>query len=262
MRENREKHQNYKIGVSPRDVINGYNEDETGDIPDQPFRTKQSADDDHTKFPTIKTSIPELASLILFTGRGDRVVIKLDKEHPEVIIAATSIGLDDDSLVLCMNAQGGYTPLALAKMNPNISFLMHEDNLLLRELAIRNIRTNYSINNALILSDEVYKEISTSESFSAVVYEPKSHHSMDLITSQFVRAHESLKIGGRLFVITHTKRGASQHMKLMQSVFGTEAFIESRGKGGFRVISISKNTSEAMYKPSVRGEVEFNIGGE
>lgn len=245
------------------DILSDFDDDDTDLVEDEPIKRKQRADDDLSDIPPVKSNNPDLnGRLRLFRSlHHDRVVIKLDKEQPEVIMAANYVEIEPNSRVLILSAGEGYIGCALALLHPDSSFLLHDSNLQNAQLSRRNVEANYEqIKNAEVISQEELEHLLQTNDIDVVILQPPGFTSLPVIEDAIKIGFKVLTIGGKLFMITNKKVGGERHLALANSVFNQESEIVGKGMEGFRVAHVAKS-SESLHdaETEVLNAINFSI---
>lgn len=242
-------------GESPQNAQRRFEEDES---PISAMRTKQRLDDDLHNIPAVESSIDPIDGRAhFFIGKGDRVVIKLDKEFPEVPVAAEDVAIGENQRVLVLNSDEGFIGIALAALHPTSHFYLHDAHLGEAALSQRNVEANHEIaRNLDVISEDRLEQILT-EGVPTIVYRLQGFIAVEYIHERMAAAHKALLPGGELFIITHKKSGAERHEKILREVFGSVEVV-GRGKGGFRVFKATKN-SESTPDINIKTPVAFDV---
>jgi len=227
-----------------------------------PMKTKQRADDDLSHVPHVQSRIPELEDLVLFTGKGDRVITKFDKQVPQAYMAARYIDLSHSQRTLITESQEGYVGLSLARMNPHTQISMYDSNVSDRSLSAKNVDKNYIVGNVSTIEDDELDEL-LAQGVDSVVYSPKGFTAMDLIESNIHLAAQGLRLQGEFILISNKKMGADRHIQLLEKVMGTNSEIVARGDGGFRIVKATKlQESEPFNLDKYRKTISFKVLGQ
>jgi 16S rRNA (guanine1207-N2)-methyltransferase len=264
--------QNYGRFLQPQDGDSKFGSDAYGDsdddyndedeaLPIQPMRKKRRADDDLTSIPQVESSIKPLDGRVtLFTGKGDRAVIKLDKEQPAVVVACEEIQIPAGSRVLIINANEGYIGVALGCLHLDSEFLLHDSHLGNAELIQRNVDANVGIcRNLRVLDEAQLDALETTDSVDVIVYHPGGFTSLELIEDRIAFGAHLLKEGGSFYLISHKKAGADRHFKMLQTTLGDNAEVIGRGGGGFRVFMAKKTQAVAQESRSIQRTITYQV---
>lgn len=223
---------------------------------------KKIRPDDESSTPRTRSKLEALRGLILFTGKGNRVVIKVDKEAPEAFMAARYIELAPGSRALHLDAQRGFVSIAIASANPGTEVLLYEPHLGLRETAEKNLKANWTIDNARLTEEEDTRKI-TEEKVENVIYQPRPFSSLGLIEGNLRLARTALTKKGKLWLITHKKKGGEQQEAMAAEIFNGEPIDITRGKGGWRIFEFENPYPLTPEKSQIqRREVSFSVAGK
>lgn len=221
-------------------------------------------DDDLRNTPPVKSSIPGIDSRLTFyrDHTGDRVIVKLDKAQPEIPIAVKALRLEDNSSVVILGAQGGVLGVSLAALNPRTDFFLYDSNVVSRKVAQRNITANYAVSSKVKnITDEELEVMTDNSAVDAVILNPGSFTSMELIDDLLRTARQVLKKGGKLYLISHKKTGSSRGGESLEALFD-QVDIIARGGGGFRIFeAIKKEDIDRSQETSLRKKINFSILG-
>lgn len=236
-------------------------EDEEEAISVEPMKRKRKADDDLRSTPQVESSIGQLDGRVtFFTGKGDLVVIKLDKEHPEVVVASEEVKISAGSRVLVLNAAEGYTGIALACVNPDSHFFLYDPHLGNAALIQRNIEANVQVcRNAKIIDETELDSLHASQLVDVIIFHPGGYTGMALIEDRMNFGAHVLKDGGIFYLISHKKTGAGRHQKMLQTILGDGVEVVGRGSGGFRVIRGTKTQASTFETRSIQQEVTYEV---
>lgn len=223
-------------------------------------RNKSRADDDLSDIPTVRSKVAELDGVIvLFKGKqGDRAVLKLYKEAPEVEIAVEGVPVEEGDNVLLINSEDGGIPVAFGIVYPDANFGVIEKNITARNLTDRNIAANLQVQNVQLLDgDEASLQ---PDSLDVVVITPKAYDSQDLLASQIQAVQRALRVGGAIYVITHKKRGAESQLDILKNIVGNGSIVD-RGRGGFRILAARKLNATELETRNLRKRITFSVLG-
>lgn len=204
--------------------------------------------------------INQLNHLKLLTGRGDFIITKIDKELPDVFMAAKYIDIPDGARAIVFQAQAGYIGLALAQMNHDADFLLFDTDLKLQPLARANIERNFHLTNTELIDSEQLSQVSQ-QKVDVTVLTPTSHTALSLIESDMLTAVQALKIGGEIFVLTHKKKGAERIALLLEEILESEVEVIARGKAGYRIYKGVKHQEVTETARSLRETIAFDVLG-
>ena len=122
----RNRHKTGLAGLFQRGIIRDtivFNEEDYDPPEIQPMTKKGYFDDDRRDIPTVRSSISEIeGNLRIFIGKGDRVVVKIDKAMPDVEMAAKNIFPEAHSTAMVINSGIGAVGLVLAAVNRGTRF--------------------------------------------------------------------------------------------------------------------------------------------
>ena len=214
---------------------------------------RQRADDDTSGLPAVKSSLLSLdGQLWLFTGQGDRVVVKLDKEEPDVFIAARYLSFPPGSRILVMNGQKGHVALGLAISNPECNFEVLETHLGNVEIIKRNLVANYSVRNLKLVADVDQETL-----FQAVVYPVSGYTALSIVEDTICIGGSKLAKNAPFYLIGNTKNGVERHAGILAEKIGETNL--SKIKKGVRIYEalLSKRISQSdIYR-----KIAFDVLG-
>lgn len=222
---------------------------------------KSHLDNDFRYIPTVRSSIPEIDNrLRIFIGKGNRVIIKIDKEMPEIEMAAKNIAFGHGTTSLILNSGIGALGLMLSVKNRDVNFLLYDTNVKNSKLSQRNLDVNfdYSRNARVVGEEEIPKPIDT------VVYDIAGGYSaIQTIEENIFSAKNYLKVGGKFYLITYKKAGAERHENIVKNIFGSQnTAIITKGRGGYRIIEAINTGEKERCVSERRRTVEFSILGK
>lgn len=227
----------------------------------QPMAKKGYFDDDRRDIPTVHSSIPEIdGKLRIFVGKGDRVVVKIDKEMPNVETAAKSIFLESSTTALVINSGIGAVSLVLAITNQGTKFLLYDSNIQNASVSRRNLDANFEYSRNVTIIDDVESQ----KPVESVIYDISTGYSaLQSVKDNVLLVRRSLKEHGTLYCITYTRAGAERHKSIIRDVFGDgNVAIITRGNGGYMVIKAVKQNGASETLPShIGSKVDFSIFG-
>jgi 16S rRNA (guanine1207-N2)-methyltransferase len=229
----------------------------------QAMDKRKRPDDDYSNIPTVKSGIPQLDGRArFFIGKGDLVIVKLDSDRPEVVVAAEEVEIPQNSRVLVMNSNEGFIGVTLAATNPSSRFFLYESNLAKSSLSQRNVEANAEIApNAQVVSEDQLSNL-IAQGVNVIVFRPPGFVAQELIEDLIAFASRSLPIGGELIVITHKKSGGERHAEMMKRNVVGKVEVVSKSKGGFRVIHVQKTAESSQEVPSLKAEIEIDVLGQ
>lgn len=196
------------------------------------MKKKIRPDDDPRLLPTVKSSIPQLdGKLRLVTGKGDRAVIELDKDYPEISLACKEIKIPDGSQVLVLGGQKGFLGVSLATVNPGSQFVFYEPNLINAQITDQNIHLNYETQNISLVNEHDFAEQQAKKDFSHVIYSVPSYASHEVIADNIATGASFLAPEGKFFLLTRTKSGGIRHGKMLEDILGAQSEQLGLGKG-------------------------------
>ncbi len=209
------------------------------------------------------SKIYELRDLVLFTGKGNNVVRKLDKERPDVFMAAKYIELEEDENCVVIDCGDGQMGLALAQMNRSTGVGLYDSNVSMRRLSGRNVDANFELSNVRVVGDSELEEMLSEGKIDSVVYSPKGFSALELVRSRIEMMATSLGEGGKFYLISNNKAGANKLVAILEEAFGQEARVLGKGKGGFRVVVAEKvgDVGQGFSLESLRRKVDYEFWG-
>lgn len=223
---------------------------------------KMYFDDDRRDIPAIKSSVPGInRKLKIFTGKGDWAVVKIDKEMPDVGIAARNIFWAPSTSVLILNSGIGAVGLALATTNPETQFYLYDSSVQNALIMQRNLDINFECSkNTAVISDPESKG-----AVESIVYDISAGYSaLQVIKDNISLSKKLLKEKGEFYCITYTRAGAERHEKITRDIFGDDnVTIFARGNGGYRIIKAVKgDNSVVQTQPESEKVVKFSVLGK
>ena len=220
---------------------------------------KLKFDDDPHVIPAVRSALPELdGKLKLSTGKGDRAVIKLDKEHPEIPIVCKDVEIPSGSRVLMLDSQKGFLGLSLAAINPDSQFVLYEPNLLDARVAGKNTELNYQLENVSVLSEEDFAAQEGARDYSQVIYAVPNYSPHEVISDNIAIGASFLKPNGEFYLVTRTKSGGVRQGQMLAEVLGSKPMLETQGKG-FRIFKVIP--SEQIKETDPRKNISYSILG-
>jgi len=232
----------------------------------KPMKKRGYFDDDPRNFPSVKSSLSKIDNqLTIFTGKSDRVIIKIDKEKPEVVIAAESINLKQESNTLCIDSGDGSLGIVLGSMNKESKIFLYDQNVTKRSLSQRNIDANPGLTkNVKSIDEEELDNFSSNKSIDNVIFNISGYTALEYIKERLIFSKKILKPDGKFYCVTYKKSGAPTHEKIMGNIFGDENVnVIARGKGGYRVIeATNKLNIKEEVNNQLRKEISFSIFGK
>lgn len=224
----------------------------------QSMSKKGHFDDDLRNIPTIRSSITGIdGNLRIFIGKGDRVVIKIDKEMPDIEIAARNILLEPGTKALVINSGIGALGVVLAAMNQETNVFLYDSNVQDSQLSQRNLEANYEhTRNASVINGVPKRSVRTA------IYDVASGYTaLQTITDNVLLAKSSLKEGGNFYCITYTGAGAPRHEAIVKNIFGNVTTV-AKGNGGYRVFeAVNKGDFSVGQQDREEETAEFSIFG-
>ncbi len=221
--------------VDPIDTFSGRNKTErnTGEI----FNRKQK------ELPVL--SILDVSAKIYACLTGDKVCTDFGRDLTTEV-ALKTIPIPEKSKALVLNAGNGSMGILLAARNPMASIYLYDDDESNTRLIERNLDANMDTMETLPICNAFCVAGNTLGSeYDVVILRPPSHVGLDAIRDYILTAYASLKIGGKLYVVTHNKSGAPRHAKIVSEVFGSEQFSHIfTGRGGYRVFAAERIVSD------------------
>lgn len=242
------------------------------DPDDQPLispiqKHKKNFDDELRNIPSVKTSISDIdGNLRIFSNSDlgdDRVVIKLDKEMPEISVTVSSILIESGESVLLPNAGNGALGLIMAIKNPNSKIFLYENNLGKRLLTQKNIRSNFNFSKDVnLLNDQELELMGQNPSVDKIIFnglDLNSNSSKSLFINDLIKYHKFLKLGGSFYLISKTSSGADSHRNILESVFNQTPEVIGRGNGGHKIFVATKSNEIVGNVVSTKRSINFNI---
>ncbi len=226
----------------------------------EPMRSRTRPDDDFSRLPGSGTVAALERELVIFLSAdpGDRrIMTKFFKQRPEVAMALEHVLVGPGEKVLNLNSDDGALGIALASRHPDAQFLLFDDDVRSQRLTRRNTAANYEVQNVEEIDEEGLESL---HEVDVVVICPKRYDSQDQIVGQLILARKKLKMGGKIFLISHKKAGAETIGEKLISLFDGEAELVGKGKGGFRVFAATKK-SEVTAEAQLRRLVNFELLG-
>lgn len=89
---------------------------------------------------------------------------------------------------------------------------------------------------------------------AAVVLKPSGFEGMHVLRSMLADARRALRVGGRCYLVVHTRRGAARLTEMLDELFGDHDVLKG---GGMRVLAATKAGSADDAPEPVRSEVRF-----
>lgn len=215
-------------------------------------------DDDFSMLPGAGTVAALNRELIIFLSAepGDRrIMTKLFKQRAEIAMALEYVRISPGETVLDLNSDDGALGIALASRHPDARFLLFDSDVRCQRLTRRNAEANYEVQNLEEIDGEGLESI---REVDVVVICPKRYDSQDQIVGQLTLAMEKLKMGGRIFLVSHKKAGAETIGEKLGGLFGGETELVGRGRGGYRVFAAAKK-SETATKTQLRRTIKFEV---
>ncbi len=245
-------------GERPSDAMKRFGDEDRADF--LPMTKKTRADDDLRNIPPVITTIAELEGMArFFIGKSDRVVIKLDKEYPEVVVAAEDIQVGQNQRVLVMDSGEGFIGIALAAVNPSSRFFLYDSDLRKAALSQRNAETNaFLVPNTKVLNEEELAQL-LEEGVDVVVYRPGGFSGLEVIDDRIAFATQNLPVGGQLFIVSNKRSGADRHELILRENIGENVQVVGRGKGGYRVFKGTKTSETSREQKDLSTEVQFDL---
>lgn len=225
----------------------------------EPMQKKSKFDDDPHVIPAVRSGVLQLdGRLKLSTGKGDRAVIKLDKEHPEVPIVCKEVEIPTGSKVLVLNAQKGFLGLGLAAVNPDSQFVLYEPNLLDGRVAGKNVELNYQLENVSVLGEEDFAAQQGAGGYSHVVYAVANYSPHEVIADNIAIGASFLKQDGEFYLVTRTKSGGVRQGQMLGEVLDSDLELEAQGKG-YRIYR--SKPGEQIKETDPRRNISYSVLG-
>lgn len=255
--------------MKDRDIYNSYRyEHESDNFHPIPRRGKKF-DDDLANIPSVRSSIDEIGNNVRIFSNSelgdDRVIIKLDKEMPEISISVKSISIDNNDTILMPNAGNGALGLVLAIKNPNGKFFLYERDSKKKSLIQKNINSSFDFPKDIQLLSELGLSGINNESVDKIIFDGlrlNSSSSKSLFTNDIIFYQKFLKTGGNFYLISKTSCGADSHSKILETVFGQKPEIVGRGNGGYKIFKATKGNESIQQYIETRQTISFDIKGK
>lgn len=222
-----------------------------------PMKGRQRFDDDFRGLPRVKGGKKNRndSELRFFRASiGDRIITNLAKERPDLGPLLKALEIGEGELVVNLESGDGVVGCMIADKYPDNQVILIDSSLTEIPIARRNTVVN-SLVNAEVIPGIGIQSLESSAFPDVVVYTPNRFTGYDLVQEQLFEIAKRLKIGSRLYILSHKKGGVNRHIALAEEYFGEKNVgIVARGAGGVRVIEVVKNEeiqaeSYATYSP-------------
>lgn len=228
------------------------------------MKKKKRFSDDMRGIPSPVTGVSGLEDLRLFTGTTDRVIVKLDKERPEIKLLLHSIELKPGEIVIDFGSQAGIIGTALAATHQENKLIILDSNLENIGIANHNIEANI-LANAEVIPSIGLEGLAAQHIFpSVIVYAPLRFLNAEVVMEQIKISKAVMKKGGRLYLVAHKQGGAEKYIATATEIYGdgTTEIIE-KGGGGFRIVRSEKKEENIQtdFTPQFK-TTEFEVLGE
>lgn len=228
------------------------------------MRKRKRFSDDMRGIPSPITGIPGLEDIKLFTGATDRVIVKLDKERPEIKLLLRSIELKPGETVVDFRSQAGIIGTTLAATHKDNKLIILDSNLENISIASRNVEENVLTNTKIMPGIGLESLAAQHISLDAVVYAPPRFLNAEVVLEQIKISRSVIKKGGRLYLVTHRQGGAEKYIAAATEAYGEGSTeVVEKGGGGFRIVR-SENKGDSIQQEFVPQfkTVEFDVLGE
>ena len=250
-----------------RERINSYNYDEEQINLQSINKRKKNFDDNFQNVPAVKSGIEEIDDklrIFYSSELGDnRVVIKLDKEKPEIYVAVKSILIDPGDKVLLPNAGDGSIGLVTSIVNPQAEFFLYENNHKKKTLAKKNISASFDFpKNISLLTEIELDKIIQNKAIDKIIFNGlnlNASSSKSLFINDINFYQNCLKLGGNFYLISKTSCGADSHQEILENIFEQKSEVVGRGNGGHKIFKVSKLKENTSQKTPTRQEINFEL---
>jgi len=250
-----------------RERINSYNYDEEQINLQSINKRKKNFDDNFQNVPAVKSGIEEIDDklrIFYSSELGDnRVVIKLDKEKPEIYVAVKSILIDPGDKVLLPNAGDGSIGLVTSIVNPQAGFFLYENNHKKKTLAKKNISASFDFpKNISLLTEIELDKIIQNKAIDKIIFNGlnlNASSSKSLFINDINFYQNCLKLGGNFYLISKTSCGADSHQEILENIFEQKSEVVGRGNGGHKIFKVSKLKENTSQKTPTRQEINFEL---
>ncbi|MBK5112933.1 MAG: class I SAM-dependent methyltransferase [Candidatus Heimdallarchaeota archaeon] len=140
-------------------------------------------------------------------------------------------------LILDLGCGYGFIGIALAKVYPEVKFVLTDINELAVKLAKENCKINDVSKNTKVTQGHLYEPVKDLK-FDSIIANPPLMAGKKILTELVVTSKEQLQEKGSLQIVVPKKKGLKSMQKLMTEVYGT---YEVLAKGsGFWVLKSEK----------------------